>query len=318
MAKAKPFIKWVGGKSQLIEQLEALLPADFEKRENVTYIEPFVGGGAMLFYMLQKYSNISKAIINDINEDLVSCYEVVRDFPAELIALLSDLQKDYYSLADEAARKDMFLQKRDAYNGNVSGKVERAVLLIFLNKTCFNGLYRVNRAGKFNVPFGKYVSPMICDKATIYADSKLLQNVDIVCGDFEETLKKACGDTFFYFDPPYRPISDTSCFNDYAKVPFNDLAQLRLKTFCDKVRQSGYSFMLSNSDCDFFDVLYSDYSINHVFASRSVNAVASKRGKVSEIVVRNYGDTVSYGEMKMLDLKPNIVAEDECAYGTRF
>lgn len=295
MAKAKPFIKWVGGKSQLIEQLEALLPADFAEREDVTYIEPFVGGGAMLFYMLQTYPNIKSAVINDINPDLTLCYQVVRDNPTELIKSLNAIQSDYYALRTEEERKMFFLQQRERFNSKSLNDIDNTTLFFFLNRTCFNGLYRVNKSGKFNVPFGKYTSPTICDSATIYADSKLLQKVDIMTGDFEQTFVKIKGNTFFYFDPPYRPLSNTSNFNDYTKEDFNDNAQIRLKVFCDRLNENGVNFMLSNSDClskdgtdRFFDDLFIDYNIERVWASRNVNAIASKRGKLTEIVVNNY------------------------------
>lgn len=295
MAKAKPFIKWVGGKGQLIEQLEALLPADFAERENVTYIEPFVGGGAMLFYMLQTYPNIQSAVINDINPDLTLCYQVVRDNPTELIKSLTSIQSEYYALPTEDDRKTFFLRQRERFNLKPLDEIENTTLFFFLNRTCFNGLYRVNKAGKFNVPFGKYITPTICDAATIYADSKILQNVEILTGDFEQTFDKINGNTFFYFDPPYRPLSNTSSFNDYSKEAFNDDAQIRLKLFCDRLNDADVNFMLSNSDClgkdgtdHFFDDLFADYEIERVWASRNVNAVASKRGKLSELLIRNY------------------------------
>lgn len=293
--KAKPFIKWVGGKGQLIEQLEALLPADFSERENVTYIEPFVGGGAMLFYMLQKYPNIKSAVINDINPDLTLCYQVVRDNPTELVKSLDAIQTEYHALRTEEERKIFFLNKRDRFNTKSLDSIENCTLFFFLNRTCFNGLYRVNKAGKFNVPFGKYSTPTICDADTIYADSRLLQKVEIMTGDFEQTYTKIEDNTFFYFDPPYRPLSNTSSFNDYSKEDFNDNAQIRLKYFCDKLNEIGVDFMLSNSDClgkdgidSFFDDLFIDYRIERVWASRNVNAIASKRGKLTEIVVNNY------------------------------
>ena len=291
--KAKPFVKWVGGKTQLIEQLEALLPADFDQWENVTYIEPFVGGGAMLFYMLQTHSNIQSAIINDINPDLITCYKVVRDNPTELVNSLKELQKEYYSLQSEESRKQFYLLMRDKFNTKALDPLRNTTLFFFLNRTCFNGLYRVNKAGLFNVPFGRYESPTICDANTIFADSKLLKNVIILTGDYQETLSYAEGKTLFYFDPPYRPLNNTSSFNDYTKEAFNDVAQHRLKDFCDTVEASGYKFMLSNSDCAdmFFDDLYLQYVIDRVWASRSVNANASKRGKLTEILVHNYERT---------------------------
>ena len=291
--KAKPFVKWVGGKGQLIDQLEALLPADFDQWENVTYIEPFVGGGALLFYMLQTHPNIKSAIINDINEDLTTCYKVVKQSPDVLVESLKQIQKEYYSLQNEEARKQFFLLMRDEFNTKRLNPIENTTLFFFLNRTCFNGLYRVNKSGLFNVPFGRYETPTICDPNTIYADSELLQNVEILTGDYQRTLAHAKGNTLFYFDPPYRPLNNTSSFNDYAKEAFNDFAQRRLKEFCDQVEAAGYKFMLSNSDCSdmFFDDLYAQYIIDRVWASRSVNANPQKRGKLTEILVHNYQAT---------------------------
>ena len=298
MVKAKPFIKWVGGKSQLIEQLDAQLPADFDSLENVTYIEPFVGGGAMLFYMLQHYPNINHAIINDINSDLTTCYRTVRDNPNELIASLQDIENTYLSLNTEEARKEFFMVVRNRYNEKNLDPIENTTKFFFLNKTCFNGLYRVNKKGLFNVPFGRYSNPTICNPETILKDSELLQRVEILNGDFEETFKYAQGNTLFYFDPPYRPLSDTSSFNNYAKEAFDDDAQIRLKKYCDRINDAGFKFMLSNSDGksvngkdNFFDVLYAAYQIERVLASRSINSNPNKRGELTEILVRNYADT---------------------------
>lgn len=298
MAKAKPFIKWVGGKSQLIEQLDALLPADFDNWNNVTYIEPFVGGGAMLFYMLQRYPNIQHAIINDINPDLATCYRTVRDNPNQLIESLRDIESAYFALQSEEGRKEFFMAVRDRYNEKNLDPIENTTKFFFLNRTCFNGLYRVNKKGLFNVPFGKYSNPTICDPETILKDSELLQRVEILNGDFEGTFEYAHGNTLFYFDPPYRPLSDTSSFNDYAKEAFNDAAQIRLKEYCDRIDEAGFRFMLSNSDCkgkneedNFFDVLYAAYQIERVWASRSINSNPNKRGKLTEILVRNYVET---------------------------
>ena len=298
MFKAKPFIKWVGGKSQLIEQLEAQLPADFDNWENVTYIEPFVGGGAMLFYMLQRYPGIQRAVINDINPDLCTCYQTVRDMPEQLIERLRDIENTYRSLKTEDDRKAFFMNKREHYNEKNLNAVENTTLFFFLNRTCFNGLYRVNKKGLFNVPFGKYANPTICDADTIRRDSELLQRVEILNEDFEATFDYAHGNTLFYFDPPYRPLSNTSSFNDYTKEDFNDSAQIRLKEYCDKLHDAGYKFMLSNSDCkgknaedSFFDDLYSDYHIERLVASRSINSNPHKRGKLTEILVHNYLNT---------------------------
>lgn len=262
--------------------------------------------------MLQNHSNIKRAVINDINPKLTTCYQVVKNHPHELINSLSRIQDTYYALTDEDAKREFFLAQRKAFNdkqkafddnrkafNDQQDALETATLFIFLNRTCFNGLYRENKAGDFNVPFGKYAAPTICDADTILSDSELLQRVEILTGDYRQTLDWAQGNSFFYFDPPYRPLSDTSSFNDYTKQPFNDEAQVQLKEFCDQVSQQGHCFMLSNSDCmgkggdPFFDNLYADYPIERVWAKRNVNANASKRGKLTEIVVRNYPNTKS-------------------------
>lgn len=308
MVNVKPFIKWVGGKSQLIEQLDAQLPADFDSLEDVTYIEPFVGGGAMLFYMLQHYPNINHAIINDINPDLTTCYRTVRDNPKELIASLQDIENTYLSLNTEEARKEFFMVVRNRYNEKNLDPIENTTKFFFLNKTCFNGLYRVNKKGLFNVPFGRYSNPTICNPETILKDSELLQRVEILNGDFEETFKYAQGNTLFYFDPPYRPLNDTSSFNNYAKEAFNDDAQIRLKKYCDRINDAGFKFMLSNSDGksvngedNFFDVLYAAYQIERVLASRSINSNPNKRGELTEILVRNYANTKNNTRLQIID-----------------
>ncbi len=319
MTKAKPFIKWVGGKGQLLEQLEALLPADFDNWDNATYIEPFVGGGAMLFNMLQKHPNIKRAVINDINHDLIVCYQTVRDNVEKLIPSLRDIEKRYYALTDMEAKREMFMEVRARYNEKNLDAIENTTLFFFLNRTCFNGLYRVNRKGLFNVPCGKYLTPQICDEATLRADNELLQRVVILEGDFEQTIDFAQDQTLFYFDPPYRPLSDTSSFNDYTKDAFNDDSQVRLKEYCDVVSERGYKFMLSNSDCkgkneedNFFDVLYGAYQIDRVMASRNVNANAAKRGKISEILVHNYVNTKE--QQTLLNFDRLEVAEPQFVY----
>ena len=308
--KAKPFIKWVGGKGQLLEQLNAQLPANFENWNDVTYIEPFVGGGAMLFYMLQKYPNIRHAVINDVNPDLITCYRTVRDMPEELIASLTDIQDAYNEVESEEGRKVFFLAVRDRYNEKNLDPLDNTTKFFFLNRTCFNGLYRVNKKGLFNVPFGKYTNPQICDPATIRKDSEILQHVEILTGDFEATFDYAQGNTLFYFDPPYRPLSDTSSFNDYAKESFNDDAQIRLKDYCDRINEAGFRFMLSNSDCkgkneedNFFDVLYGAYKIERVWASRNINSNPNKRGKLTEILVHNYAATKEHPKVEYMPIE---------------
>lgn len=290
---AKPFIKWVGGKTQLIESIENALPENFAEIKNITYIEPFVGGGAILFWILQQYPNITKAIINDINPDLTAAYNTIKDTPYELCKFLQIIQDEYLPL-DEEKRKEYYLNKRERFNTKLLNSVENTALFIFLNRTCFNGLYRVNSKGLFNVPFGRYSNPKICDAQTIYADSKILQKVEILTGDFEATLKYATQNSFFYFDPPYKPLSDTSSFNSYAKEEFGDNEQIRLGVFCEKIDKLGHNFILSNSDVkaknsndDFFDNLYEKFVIKRVLASRMVNANAEKRGKLTELLITN-------------------------------
>ena len=319
MLKAKPFIKWVGGKGQLLEQLEALLPADFDSWDSATYIEPFVGGGAMLFHMLQKHPNIKRAVINDVNHDLIVCYQTVRDHVEQLIPSLRNIEQHYHALPDMDAKREMYMEIRSRYNEKNLDPIENTTLFFFLNRTCFNGLYRVNRKGLFNVPCGKYMTPQICDEATLRVDSELLKRVKILEGDFSHTLDFAQEQTLFYFDPPYRPLSGTSSFNDYTKDAFNDDSQVRLKEYCDTVSGQGYKFMLSNSDCrgkdkndNFFDVLYDAYQIDRVMASRNVNANGAKRGKITEILVRNYTNVKEH--QMHLNFEPLEVAEPHIVY----
>ena len=299
MKIAKPFIKWAGGKGQLIGQLEQFLPKGFSNWKDATYVEPFVGGGAMLFHMLQTYRNISHAVINDINIELATCYRIVKTACNELIDALQTIEYQYFSLcnhdSEESEReKEYYLQRRDEYNSKRSriSPVETAALFIFLNKTCFNGLYRVKRKGEFNVPFGNQKRPAICDRETLLADSELLQRVEILSGDYTGTFQNYGPNTLYYFDPPYRPLNATSSFNDYSKEPFNDGEQVRLKEFCDRINQECQHFMVSNSDCmqtgdPFFDNLYSSYQIERVSASRAINSKGTGRGKISELLIHN-------------------------------
>lgn len=292
---AKPFLKWAGGKTQLLSTIDSYLPESFRKERDVTYIEPFIGGGAMLFFMLQNYSNITKAIINDINPRLVNTYITIRDNPYALIEELSELQEKYRLAVDDEARKEQFLNVRYRFNSKSITDVEAAAFMIFLNRTCFNGLYRENSKGSFNVPFGSYSNPTICDESLLLADSELLQRVEILCGDFEQTGSYVDGYTLIYFDPPYRPLDATSSFNSYVKEAFDDHEQVRLKEFFASLSSEGCLELLSNSDCkgrnaedDFFDKLYQDYFIERVHAKRNINANAAKRGVLTELLIRNY------------------------------
>lgn len=295
--KAKPFLKWAGGKTQLLPTIDSFLPESFRREDDVTYIEPFVGGGAMLFFMLQKYPNIKRAIVNDINPHLIKTYTVIRDEPFSLIDTLNELQNTFKALIEYDKQKDFYLDIRNRFNQSTLTDVEEAAYMIFLNRTCFNGLYRENSKGRFNVPFGRYANPTICDEELILADSELLQKVELLNGDFSHTAERVQGYTFFYFDPPYRPLDATSSFNSYVKESFDDNEQIRLKDFYSTLSDRGCLAMLSNSDCkgrntedDFFDRLYQDFFIERVYAKRCINANATKRGTLTELLIRNYAN----------------------------
>lgn len=302
--KAKPFLKWAGGKTQLLPAIDSFLPKAFKAENDVTYIEPFVGGGAMLFYMLQTYPNIRRAVINDINPHLIKTYTVIRNEPHRLIEALRELQATFQTLSDYAKQKELYLGIRARFNQDGLTDVEEAAYMIFLNRTCFNGLYRENSKGGFNVPFGRYANPKICDDNLIMADSELLQKVEMLNGDFSKTAAHARGYTLFYLDPPYRPLDATSSFNSYVKEAFDDNEQIRLRNFYADLSGRGIHAMLSNSDCrgrnaedDFFDRLYEDFFIERVYAKRCINSNGAKRGTLTELLIRNYehfqGDSMS-------------------------
>lgn len=294
ISNAKPFIKWVGGKSQLIPVLISRIPRDLNSKET-TYIEPFIGGGAFFFWLIAHGYIFQRVIINDANPALVNSYQVIRDMPEELIKALLKLKKEYMSLENEDARKTYYYSKRSDYNSGKDTPLEHAAHLIFLNKTCFNGLYRVNSKGMFNVPHGRYSNPLICDPDTIRADSQALANVEIRCGDFAETLKAADKHCFVYFDPPYRPLSITSNFCSYCEGGFDDNEQRRLADCCRTLDVKSARWLLSNSDpkgvCPedvFFERLYQGFHIQSVQANRMLNSNPDKRGKLSELLISNY------------------------------
>lgn len=250
---AKPFIKWVGGKGQLLQQLENQLPNELYNEE-FTYVEPFVGGGAMLFFILQRFVNIKRVVINDINRNLTEAYRAIKQEPEGLIYRLKNIERQYLSIDDYEEQRTYYLEMRRRFNEESLSSLDKTAILIFLNRTCFNGLYRENAKGKFNVPFGRYANPTICNEEVIYADSELLNRFDvqILNGDFKDTAKAIdkAGLTFFYFGPPYRPLSATSSFNSYVKEDFNDDSQRELADFCRMLdRKENVRWMLSNSDC---------------------------------------------------------------------
>lgn len=280
---AKPFVKWAGGKAQLLNAINNVIPS-YIKKTQFTYIEPFVGGGAVLFWILQKYPNIKKAVINDINTDLTNSYLAIKENVEDVIEVLRYLEKEYHSLSDkQEQRKEYYYSKRALFNSRSSDLTTQAALFIFLNRTCFNGLYRVNRKKEFNVPIGSYKKPMICDENNLRMVSNTLEKVIILNSDFEDTLKYAENKTLFYFDPPYKPLSQTSSFNSYAKDEFDDREQIRLAKFCEKVDLLGYQWILSNSDVKgknpddkYFDKLYNMFNIQRVLARRSINQIVAR------------------------------------------
>lgn len=290
----KPFLKWVGGKGQLVNEIEKVFPSNDEK--NFTkYAEPMVGGGALFFNVLSKY-NFEKLYISDINMELINAYQAVKNDVENLIEKLNEMQLIFLPM-DDNGRKYFYYTVREKFNSTVlsaATATEKATQFIFLNKTCFNGLYRVNRKGQFNVPMGSYKNPTICDDENLRNIHEALQNVTIVCGDYSLSKEFIDKDTFVYLDPPYRPISETSAFTAYNSDVFDDNEQIRLSQFIDEINSLGAKIVLSNSDPknvdekdNFFDDLYKNYKINRVEASRAINSKGSKRGKINELLIYN-------------------------------
>ncbi|MDY7012482.1 MAG: Dam family site-specific DNA-(adenine-N6)-methyltransferase [Cyanobacteriota bacterium] len=297
----KPFIKWAGGKTQLIPEIQTALERVFVEDRSLIYVEPFVGGGAVLFHVLDTFPNIQKVIINDINPDLIAAYKTIVSDLERLIAALGELEARYISLKDFETKKAFYLKKRKEFNKLKGSKsscaIARTVLFIFLNKTCFNGLYRVNKKGFFNVPFGGHLKPNLSDRANFLAIRDRLRHAEILQGDFIQTLSYLNKNTVFYIDPPYKPLDATSSFTSYTPENFSDGDQLRVKDFCDRVHLGGGQFILSNSDVKngdgdtpFFENLYRDrhYSIRTVKAKRSINCKGTKRGFISELLITNF------------------------------
>ncbi len=291
----KPFLKWAGGKGQLLKEIEQYYPFDYKITK---YAEPFVGGGAVLFDILSKF-DIQEVYISDINAELINAYRIVRDNKDELITTLKTYREDYIPLSTEE-RKVYYITKRERFNnlkvnGNETVNIEKAALMIFLNKTCFNGLYRVNKKGLFNVPMGVYKNPMICDEKNLREVSKKLQNVTIVCGDYRESAEFIDEHTFVYFDPPYRPLTDTASFTAYTENLFNDEEQIELARFVDAMDKKGAKIVVSNSDPknsntedDFFDNIYNAHKIKRVEATRMINCNSELRGKIKELLISNF------------------------------
>ena len=296
MEVIKPFVKWAGGKGSLISQLTNFYPFELENGTIKKYVEPFVGGGAVLIDILQKY-DVEEAYAFDINKDLINCYNVIKKDVETLIEKLNEKEKEFLNIELEN-RQEYFYKIRSEYNSykiEDNLDVKRASEFIFLNRTCFNGLYRVNKNGEFNVPCGKYKNPTICDAKNLRNLSKLLQNVVFEYGDYKKCIKYIDTNTFVYFDQPYRPLSITSGFTSYTKEDFNDENQKELADFYKELDLKNAKLMLSNSnpkntnkEDNFFEDIYKGFNINEVSAKRMINSKAQGRGEISELLITNY------------------------------
>lgn len=289
--KAKPFLKWVGGKGQLLEQFEQLFP----KKYNV-YFEPFVGGGAVFFSITPQ-----KAHINDINQTLVQTYTHIKDNVETLIKALHKLEDEFLS-KNEETRKEFYYSIREKYNTLTHEDFDRSLYFLFLNKTAFNGVYRENSKGGFNVPIGSYKNPKIVDEENLRVVSELLSNTKITGGSFCDAVKDARAGDFVYFDPPYHPLSETSSFTSYSKDSFNKEDQVRLRDLFVELDKRGVYVMLSNSSAPFIQEIYDGYRQVPVYANRMINSKADKRGKISEIVILNYEPQLSLESVFETDL----------------
>lgn len=292
----KPFLKWAGGKGQLLHEIEKYYP--FADKEITKYAEPFVGGGAVLFDILNKYS-LNAVYISDINAELINAYCVIRDDIDDLMAMLYEMQNAFIPL-DNAGRKAYYAKKRERFNElkiNSDKRInsEKAALMIFLNKTCFNGLFRVNKKGMFNVPMGSYKNPLIYDEENLRAVSEKLRGVTIVCEDYKKSADFIDENTFVYFDPPYRPLTATASFTAYTENLFNDEKQIELAKFVDDMHGKGAKVVISNSDPknsnaedNFFDNIYSIHKIKRVEAARMINCNGEARGRIKELLISNF------------------------------
>ena len=299
---AKPFLKWAGGKGQLIQELVNFFPPEMNAGKITKYAEPFIGGGALFFFVAQNFPSIESFFISDVNAELILAYNTIKNDVKSLISLLAMLESKYHSL-ERSKQKDFFYQQRDDFNNKLTSInlkefhenwIERTAIIIFLNRTCFNGLFRVNSKGEFNVPFGDYKNPKICDTENLCAVSELLQKTQIVCGDFTASNEFIDENTFVYFDPPYRPISKTASFTSYSRFDFGENEQKKLAEYFSFLSQKGAKLMLSNSDPKnenpddhFFEDLYGAFRIERVDAFRMINCDSSKRGKIKELVILN-------------------------------
>jgi DNA adenine methylase len=293
----KPFVKWAGGKGQLLNDIRNSYPKELGKSVR-RYCEPFVGGGAVLFDLLNSF-NLKEIFIGDINAELINSYKTIRDDVHSLIIQLQIIQNEYTPL-ETPERKDYYYKKRERFNelkikGDNTDNLEKAALFIFLNKTCFNGLYRVNSKGIYNVPMGAYKKPLICDEKNLLNVSEALRNVIIHCGNYDDSISFINENTFVYLDPPYRPLTVTASFTSYSENLFDDKAQIQLAKFVSRIDDIGARVIISNSDPkninsddNFFDNLYKEHNINRITAKRMINCNSEYRGEISELLISNF------------------------------
>lgn len=302
LQKAHPFLKWAGGKRKLMPQIDAYLPAALKNGRLQRYIEPFVGSGALFFYIAQTYP-LKEYFINDVNSELIMAYKTIQSEVESLIDCLTAIESSYLPL-DETARKAFYYKTRAQFNQHGAELdlasfqpqwVTRTAQLIFLNRTCYNGLFRVNSKGGFNVPFGRYKNPTICHADNLRVVARVLQGVWIENGRYETFSQHVNDQTFVYFDPPYRPLSQTANFTAYTNNTFGDVEQLKLADFYHQLNSVGAKLMLSNSDPQnidpadtFFEGAYANFRIERIQASRRINSRANKRGIVNELLIMNY------------------------------
>jgi DNA adenine methylase len=278
MKKARPFVKWAGGKTRVVPQILEFFPVEFER-----YYEPFLGGGALYFSISPQ-----NGCLNDINCVLIEAYLHIRDDVNELISDLAKIQEHYYSLSSMEGKSDYYYEQRPVFNGLNIKSLHRSALFIFLNKTGFNGMYRENSSGGFNIPFGKRKQPIICDSENLKLVSDVLKQIDIKCGTYEEALKAAKASDFIYLDPPYEPINGTSNFTEYQAGGFLKDDQRKLSKVYRELSDKGCLVMMSNSTADLVYELYADFYINKITVSRGINASKSGRGKIEELIITNY------------------------------
>jgi DNA adenine methylase len=275
--QARPFLKWVGGKAQLLSQFEQYYPKDFNN-----YFEPFIGGGALFFNL-----SPTKAHINDVNATLISAYKNIKNKPEEVMKILKKLESEYKN-GNEESKKEFFYKIRDEFNNTSDAELKKSAYLIFLNKTCFNGMYRENSKGGFNTPFGKAKNPTILDRENILLVSKVLKHTKLTSVSFEKAVAEAKKGDFVYFDPPYHPLTETAKFTSYHKDSFTKEDQLRLRDLFDELDKRGCYVMLSNSHTPFINDIYKKYRRETVMANRAINCKASGRGKIKELLILNY------------------------------